>query len=80
MSLTDGRHFLFLPYSGLRPDHHCQYGVLLAHTMHPNEAVRKPVVWDGITNIAAALHRTIAAITTLVYYSITTGALALFVI
>jgi hypothetical protein len=55
----------FLP-SDLRPDHHCKYGVLLAHTMRQSEAVRNPTVRDAIILVISALCRTITAITALV--------------
>jgi len=47
--------------------------------MYQSETVRKPAVWYAIMQMTSALFRTIAAITALVLYSITTGALALFV-
>ena len=47
--------------------------------MHQSEAVRRPTVWYAIILMTAVLCIMIAAITELVYYSITSGAVALFV-
>jgi hypothetical protein len=47
--------------------------------MHQSSTVRDPAMWYATLQTTAAFRRTITAITTLALYSITSGALALFV-
>lgn len=77
--LAAGSHLHHVLTSDLRPDYRLKHGVLPVYTMHQSETVRALAIWYAIMQTIASLYRTMNMVTTLALYSITSGALALFV-